>query len=168
MPVKREVVQSKEDIIASDDSTTSDVIISNEDIVDGTINYDELDEKVKNLEEKSKTESTIESQPDRKPETAVPTSSTQQVGSSSSSAFSSSTPSGDYMVMSGSFLVEENAQKMKDKLHSMGYNQSEIVVFESSDYHSVIAGRFNSQSQANMAAVELKNKGVDSYVRKRQ
>ena len=71
--------------------------------------------------------------------------------------------SGSYLVVAGSYLVKGNAVKMKDRLYNLGYN-SEIVNFDLSQYYSVLAGRFSSRGDAKSAVTILKRNGIDSYV----
>lgn len=73
----------------------------------------------------------------------------------------------NYLVVAGSFLIKENAVKMQRKLNGMGYT-SEVRNFNYSQYHSVIAGRYNVKSQADRVAAELKSGGISCYVHKRQ
>lgn len=86
----------------------------------------------------------------------------------STSKATSSSSSGNYMVIAGSYLLEENAKKMVQKLKGMGYSNAEIVYFDQSQYHSICAGRYNSSSSASQTSSSLRNSGIDSYVHKRQ
>lgn len=74
---------------------------------------------------------------------------------------------GNYIIVAGSFLVEANAIELRDRLISQGYN-AEVKSFDLSQYHSVIAGRFSTQSEANSVAAEMKSKGFSCYVKKRE
>ena len=74
---------------------------------------------------------------------------------------------GSYLVVAGSYLVKENANKMKKKLYNLGYN-SEIVNFDLSQYYSVLAGRFSSRKDANEAVTILKRSGIDCYVHRKK
>ena len=87
--------------------------------------------------------------------------------SSSNTSYSSSNSSGQYMVISGNYLVESNANSMKKKLENLGYNNAEIVVFDNSQYRTVIASRHSSYNDALNLSSELKRKGIDNYVKKR-
>jgi len=80
---------------------------------------------------------------------------------------SSAGDNASYLVVAGSFLVQENAVKMKNKLVGMGYS-AEVRNFNFSQYYSVIAGRFNSRTAADKMAGELKSRGVDCLVQKRK
>ena len=84
--------------------------------------------------------------------------------STSSSVVSSS---GSYMLIAGNYLVESNANSMKQKLQNLGYGSAEIAVFDNSPYHTVIAQRYTDYSRAVNASSNLKDKGVDCYVKKR-
>jgi cell division protein FtsN len=75
---------------------------------------------------------------------------------------------GEYMVIAGSYLLEDNAQKMVRKLKGMGYSKAEIVYFDQSQYHSICAGKYESRSMAKGTSTDLKNQGIDSYVHRKQ
>ncbi len=80
-----------------------------------------------------------------------------------------STSSSDkYLLLAGSYLIEDNASTMVKKLKKMGYNNAEVVVFDMSQYHSVCAGRYGNMSSAKQESSSLKRKGVDNYVHTRQ
>lgn len=74
---------------------------------------------------------------------------------------------GEYMVIAGNYLVESNAREMTRKLANLGYGSAEIGVFERSQYHTVIASRHSSNSAAIQTANDIKNRGVDCYVKKK-
>jgi len=80
---------------------------------------------------------------------------------------STSSSSGQYLVISGNYLVDTNAEKMKSKLQNMGFSNAEIAVFNGSNYQTVIANRYSDYSEAVQAASTLKQKGIDSYVKKK-
>jgi len=158
-------------------------VITNMDIVDGGIDYNAVDAKVKELEDKKRNKPDIASsiknnnkgssneptpvvssnaKPAKKPaEKRVE--SVRDINNKPSQKVTGD--GGSYMVMAGSYLLRENADKMKKKLISLGYSQAEVVIFSASEYHSVIAVRFSSESRAQAAASELKRKGIDSFVK---
>jgi cell division septation protein DedD len=72
---------------------------------------------------------------------------------------------GKYLVMAGSYLLRDNASKMVKKLREMGYSNAEVVIFPESEFHSVIAVRYVSESKAQAAVTELKRKGIESFVK---
>ena len=74
---------------------------------------------------------------------------------------------GQYLLISGNYLVDTNAEKMQSKLKNMGYSNAEIAVFNGSNYQTVIANRYHDYSEALEAASTLKQKGIDCYVKKR-
>lgn len=76
--------------------------------------------------------------------------------------------SGKYMLLAGSYLIEDNAQAMVKKLKRLGYEDAEMVIFEMSQYHSVCAGRYSSLSSAQQESGTLKRKGIDNYVHTKQ
>ncbi len=74
---------------------------------------------------------------------------------------------GSYFVVAGSYIVESNANKMKNKLANLGYN-SEVVVFDLSQYYTVLAGRFGTRSEASQVVSRLRARGIDSYVQRKK
>lgn len=76
--------------------------------------------------------------------------------------------SGKFMLLAGSYLIEDNAQAMIRKLKKLGYNDAEMVIFDMSQYHSVCAGRYSSLSSAQQESGTLKRKGIDNYVHTKQ
>jgi len=82
---------------------------------------------------------------------------------SSSDYSSSSSSQKKYMIVAGNYLLEDNANDMVRKLRTSGYNSAETVVFDLSQYHTVIAARFADRSSADRTAERLKNEGFDNY-----
>ena len=71
-----------------------------------------------------------------------------------------------YLVVTGSFKEEINANNMVEQLQEMGYNDAEVFTFDFAEYYSVTAGRYHSSSEANKVASTLKAKGIDCYAHK--
>ena len=80
------------------------------------------------------------------------------------SSSSSSSSQKKYMIVAGNYLLEDNANDMVRKLRNSGYNSAETVVFDLSQYHTVIAARYDDRSSADRIAERLKNEGFDNYV----
>lgn len=78
------------------------------------------------------------------------------------------TSSGKYMVIAGSFLIEKNAENMRSRLNNLGYDNASLVVFDLSQYHSVVAARFGTYEAALKVSNELKRRGMDCYVHAQQ
>ncbi len=87
---------------------------------------------------------------------------------SSSQSSNAGSSSGRYLIVAGSYLIKENADKMVKKLRGMGYSNSEVVTFDLSQYHTVVAGRFDSRSSAGNTVSKLKSSGIDCYVHTRK
>ena len=75
---------------------------------------------------------------------------------------------GKYMVIAGSFLIKDNAIDMQKRLSKLGYDNSELVVFDLSQYHSVVSSRYSTYEAALKVSNELKRSGVDCYVHAQQ
>lgn len=75
---------------------------------------------------------------------------------------------GNYLVLAGTFSVKANAEEMVGKLRGMGYPDASAEPFDRGKYSVVLVARFNALSEANNLAAELKGKGVEAYVKKKQ
>lgn len=73
---------------------------------------------------------------------------------------------GTFLVVAGSYLIPDNANDQRDKLRSLGYN-AEVVSFELSEYHTVLAGRYDDYDRAKSTVNSLAGDGIDSYVKTR-
>ena len=113
------------------------------------IDYEELDAEIEDDFEEAPVEN--------KPAAKAPVRQTSNAGSSG----------GSYMLVAGSYLVNDNANAMKNKLDRMGYNAS-IVQFDGSSYYTVLAGRYDSNSSAQSAGSDLNSMGIDNYVHRQQ
>lgn len=71
---------------------------------------------------------------------------------------------GRFLVVAGNYLVETNAREMVKKLKNMGYSGAQHLVFDQSQYYTVIASRSDSRNGAQSSSDNLKGKGVDNYV----
>ncbi len=149
-------------------------MISNLDIVDGKIDYNDVDSKVDAMVENRKNNSHLVKQetkpspitkPAIKPDAPQKETVKEIPKSSSNNSKTLAGDGGSYMVMAGSYLLKENAQKMVSKLKALGYSQASVVVFSSSQYHSVVAVRYASETKARATATELKQRGIDSFVK---
>jgi len=76
-----------------------------------------------------------------------------------------STGSGKYMVIAGNFLVQNNAGNMVNKLKNLGYNDAESIVFDHSQYYTVLANRTDDYDRALSISNRLKSNGIDNYVK---
>ena len=98
------------------------------------------------------------------PSTSVSTPRTSSTSYSDDAPSYSSSSGQPYIVVSGNYLVENNADIMIKKLRQAGYDNAEKVVFDLSQYYTVLAGRYNTRAMADSASGKLKGKGIESYV----
>lgn len=85
-----------------------------------------------------------------------------------SPAASSSSSGPTFFVISGSYLMEENAKSEVSRLKSMGY-PAEVLEFAKSEYFTVCVKRFDGRSAAESFKNEiLSDKGIKSYVLKQR
>jgi len=94
--------------------------------------------------------------------------SNQSTGNNRNTNVSKGNSGGKYMVIAGSFLIEKNAENMRRRLNNLGYDNADLVVFDLSQYHSVVAARFSTYEAALKVSNELKRKGLDCYVHAQQ
>lgn len=103
-----------------------------------------------------------------KPATTQPATTSRPSNTNKPTSANSGSSNGKYMVMAGSFLIEKNAEGMRKKLVKLGYDNADIVVFDLSQYHSVVAARFSTYEAALKVSNELKRRGMDCYVHAQQ
>ncbi|HUR31849.1 MAG TPA: SPOR domain-containing protein [Saprospiraceae bacterium] len=73
---------------------------------------------------------------------------------------------GKHMVIVGNFLQRLNADQRLQELKKAGFNDVEIVNFDLSEYHTVVAGRFDDVNEARRLVKKLKDyHKIDAYVR---
>jgi hypothetical protein len=75
---------------------------------------------------------------------------------------------GDFMVIAGNYIINTNAENMVLKLKKNGFRDSEIVIFDMSQYHSVVADRYDDYNSAYNLVKQLEAKGIDSYVHRKK
>lgn len=151
--------------------------ISNEDIVSGKIPYKDVDKTIEALSEnKNLPQKTAPLAKQEKNPESTPAKPTQQKTEQSRPAIKQETPQtitvntgeeGDYLVIAGSFILEDNANAMAKKLRAMGYPNAGVVVFSASEYYSVVAVKHKTQEKAQLSVDALKRKGIDCFVKKK-
>ena len=107
-------------------------------------------------------------QQESKPAKPITTTTQTKPTKSNNTRISKVKSNGKYMVIAGSFLIKDNALDMKNRLSKLGYENSELVVFNLSQYHSVVASRYSTYEAALKISNELKRSGVDCYVHAQQ
>lgn len=121
------------------------------------IDYDALDNEVAEIENVKKSNT-----PSKNNSPLASDSPTQSIQSN----LINSGDGGKFLVISGSYLIADNAHHMVKKLHKLELSKAEVVVFDNSEYHTVIAGRYSDENIARNIVIQLKQKGIDSYVKK--
>lgn len=157
------------DEIVADSTTTSDTIELTDDVFGDTVSVIDsasMDPAVANTSNNSQLTDYVDngsaSEPANTVENAAPANKPAAKTSSSSGSGKA------YMIVAGNYIDKSNAEVMKKKLLELNFNNSEIVNFDLSQYFTVIAGRYKTESEAKNLVSKLKNKGIDSYVKKRQ
>lgn len=141
-----------------EDSEDEDEAFDNEDSSEN-VNEDDAsnDDNSQSFEEPIASSAVSENPPSKKVEKKSEPESNYTSSPSSSS-------SGKYLVVTGSFLMESNANGMIKKLKKMGYSGAGLIIFEASQYHTVTSGRYASNSDARSVEKNLKAAGIDCYV----
>lgn len=75
-----------------------------------------------------------------------------------------STSTGKYMVIAGSYRQRTNADNQAAKLRGMGYNNTEVTLFDRGTFAVVLVDRFSSYGDAKRLVNELTGKGVDAII----
>lgn len=71
---------------------------------------------------------------------------------------------GDFLVVAGAFVSKSNADRYQKDLINQGYD-AEVRIFLGSDYHSVILGDYETETEAQAVASKI---GAEAYVHKRR
>lgn len=99
------------------------------------------------------------------PQTKTPSTTTDNT-SRTSTASSSST--GDYLVIAGTFSQKSNAEAQVKKLVKLGYTNASAQNFDRGSFTVALVDRFATLSEAQKLEKELKAKGIDVLVKKKQ
>lgn len=133
------------------------------------IDYKEIDAVVDNTKESSSPTPIESGQSQKAMEKKVsppPAVKEKPVAAKTAAPLNTGNSAGNFMVMCGSYKQESNADDMVKKLKQSGFANAQKITFDASTFHSVIAGKYTSQAEATKASSDLKQKGIDSYVKK--
>jgi cell division septation protein DedD len=75
---------------------------------------------------------------------------------------------GSILVIAGNYIQESNAKELEKKLKKAGIQNTEIIVFDFSEFHTVIVGRYTDMTAAKKMVSTLKSKGFDSYTHQKR
>jgi len=154
------VVNAAEEGIDDITDAGSDLLDETEDFFDEEEEYEEVNYEALDTEEDYEDDDVYEeedySAPEKKESTPAP-----------APRRSTSVGIGNFFVITGSYLVESNAQEMRDKLSKLGY-EAEVVIFDGSQYHAVISGRYASHEDAREDSRKLTGKGIDNFIQKKK
>ncbi len=114
---------------------------------------DEMDNETSGLAEKDN----LTDETTSKGSTATATTPTPAVNNSTSN-------SGRYMVVAGSYRQRVNADNQVARLRKMGYNNTQVSLFDRGSFAVVLVDRFSSYGDAKRVVNELAGKGVDAIV----
>lgn len=80
----------------------------------------------------------------------------------------SSSSSGRYMVIAGTYKQKVNAENQVSKLKRLGYSNAEVELFDRGSYAIVLVDRHDSESAAQKMVGKLRGEGIDSYIKLKQ
>lgn len=145
------------------DTAEGDVDLDDEQVA----NYSDTDENVPGA---ASTNATADEMDDETTGLAENNSNTTSEGSTATTPApavnnsSSSTNSGRYLVLAGSYRQRVNADNQVARLRKMGYNNAEVSLFDRGSYAVVLVDRFSTYGDAKRLVNELVGKGVDAIV----
>jgi SPOR domain len=67
------------------------------------------------------------------------------------------------LVFAGSFANKDNAERVLNRLKSIGYNKAEIIMKEKLPYQVVVTGFYNHDNSAKAEVRSLEKRGIDVY-----
>ncbi len=76
--------------------------------------------------------------------------------------------SGEFLVISGSFKQKSNADAQVRRLKKAGYDNSEVTTFNRGALAVAMVDRFDSYQEAERLVAELKSKGFDAFVKRKE
>ncbi|MBK6355132.1 MAG: SPOR domain-containing protein [Saprospiraceae bacterium] len=82
-----------------------------------------------------------------------------------SNAAATTSKSGKYYVVAGSFIVPSHAEKQVSKLKSLGYATAAKRVFGNEEYYRAVAGQYDSREAAEKTVKNLKVKGQAAFIK---
>jgi cell division protein FtsN len=142
-------------------------LITNEDIVSGTKIYDKIDQAVEKLSNQKSTPQSSEAEKNNpSPKSPLPTD-TKPVSKPTNTS-NTHNEDGQYYVIAGSYLKEENAKIQLKKLANLGYTNAKISVFNASEYHSVIVSKHINTSDADRVIQALRKKNIECFMKTKQ
>ncbi|MEZ5041934.1 MAG: SPOR domain-containing protein [Saprospiraceae bacterium] len=106
-----------------------------------------------------KNENTTEKIAETKAEPSIPKSFDEKT--------TTTTKSGDFLVLAGSFKQKANAEAQVKRLKKLGFNQAEVTSFNGGILAVALVDRFDSQNEASKLVDALKAKGVDAFVKRK-
>ncbi|WP_020537015.1 SPOR domain-containing protein [Lewinella cohaerens] len=152
-----EVDTAGDDVDLDDDQVATYGNTDNEENTTGAASTnasaDEMDNETSGLAEKDN----LTDETTSKGSTATTTTPTPAVNNSTSN-------SGRYMVVAGSYRQRVNADNQVARLRKMGYNNTQVSLFDRGSFAVVLVDRFSSYGDAKRLVNELVGKGVDAIV----
>jgi len=79
----------------------------------------------------------------------------------------SSSSTGKYLVLAGSFKQKANAEAQVKRLKKLGFDDALVTSFNGGSLAVALVGRFDSSTAANKLASQLEAKGVDAFVKRK-
>lgn len=165
----RQIVDAKETQISDELLTDADTM----GMPDENVGNDDMStERIKDPVEEKKAEELMKTQPNPRSEketkTSVPKNKpTTPPSKPAAPAETSISASGEqHLVIAGNFTQKTNAEKRVKELKKAGFQETEVVNFDLSEYFTVCVGRFSDVNEARRLVKKLKDyHKIDAYVR---
>lgn len=71
-----------------------------------------------------------------------------------------------FFVISGSFIVHQNAVKKAALLKRAGYKKASIKIFPESEFYSIVVDSFSTELEALELKQHLSNKKFESFIKR--
>lgn len=155
-----EVDTAGDDVDLDDDDAGSNIADDAENTSTEAGNFDEneLDEESTGLAESETITSSAGSGSGNSSDSGNAATSYENTSSSSSSN------GGKYMVLAGTYRLRANADNQAARLRNLGYQNTEVKLFDKGSYAVVLVDRFSSLSKARRLIDDLATDEVDAVV----
>lgn len=71
-----------------------------------------------------------------------------------------------FMVLSGNYIVEQNAKNRVKWFGDKGYKSAEVVIFTNSSYYTVRVNAYDQYKNASALKDQLETAGIPAYIKK--
>jgi len=148
------VVQDSTDVTAMEEEVPAEMI-TNRDIINGNIDYDEVDKKVKIIEEVKK---------NTPPPPTAKKPSPPKVTPQPMSTIKDNNDAG-FGIIAGTFSDKSNADNVLKLLKAKGFKSAKVNKLKDKSLFQVVAGIYQTRSLAEQKSNELISAKIDNFVK---